>query len=66
MVKKSLNSLCFQNTAKSPDARAVVVAQLAEWSLPTREIRGSNPNIGKNLSVNCIILKDEKEAGICP
>ena len=33
---------------------AVVVAQLAERSLPTPEIRGSNPNIGKNLSVNCI------------
>ena len=27
---------------------AVVVAQLAEWSLPTPEICGSNPNIGKN------------------
>ena len=26
---------------------AVVVAQLVEWSLPTLEIRGSNPNIGK-------------------
>ena len=26
---------------------AVVVAQLVERSLPTPEIRGSNPNIGK-------------------
>ena len=26
---------------------AVVVAQLVEWSLPTPEIRGSNPSIGK-------------------
>ena len=24
-----------------------VVAQLEEWSLPTLEIRGSNPNIGE-------------------
>ena len=28
--------------------RAVVVAQLAEWSLPIPEVRGSNPVIGKN------------------
>ena len=34
---------------------AAVVAQLAEWSLLTPEIPGSNPNIVKNLSVNCII-----------
>ena len=37
----------------------MVVAQLAEWSLLTSEIRGSNPNIGKVfriylcISVNC-------------
>ena len=45
------------------------MAQLAEQSLLTPEIRGSNPNIGKNSSVNCIISKDEnkeKEAGIRP
>ena len=30
--------------------RAVVVAQLAEWSLPTLEIRSSNPEIGNILS----------------
>ena len=30
---------------------AVVVAQLVEWSLPTPEVRGSNPVIGKNLFV---------------
>ena len=29
---------------------AVVVAQLVEQSLPTTEILGSNPNIGKILS----------------
>ena len=28
---------------------AVVVAQLAEWSLPTLEVCGSNPGIGKLL-----------------
>ena len=33
--------------------RAVVVAQLVERSLPTSEIRGSNPDIGKILSTNC-------------
>ena len=49
---------------------AVVVAQLAEWSLATSEIRGLNPNIGKVLSVHICQLqfrKDEnkeKEAGI--
>ena len=36
---------------------AVVVAQLAERSLPSPEIRRSNPDIGRiffdNLSVNC-------------
>ena len=31
---------------------AVVVAPLVEWSHPTPEIRGSNPNIGKVLSTN--------------
>ena len=41
------------------DIGAVVVAQLAERSLPTSEIRGSIPNIGKVfryyrcISVNC-------------
>ena len=49
--------------------RAVVVAQLAEQSLPTPEIRGSNPDIGKISNVFiCQLLsrKDEnkeKEAG---
>ena len=49
---------------------AVVVAQLVERSLPTPEIRGSNPNIGKVLSTNCKLnRKDEnkeKEAGNGP
>ena len=38
---------------------AVVVAQLVEWSLPTPEVRSSNPIIGKILSTklsnSCII-----------
>ena len=43
---------------------AVVEAQLAEWSLPTPEIRGSNPNISNEifrtyLSVNCYPEKTE-------
>ena len=37
---------------------AVVVAQLVEWLLPTPDVSGSNPVIGKNLfgifTVNCI------------
>ena len=37
--------------------RAVVVAQLIEQSLPTPEIRGSNPDIGKILSANYTIEK---------
>ena len=36
-------------------SRAVVVAQLVEQLLPTQEIRGSNPNIGKVLSNNCAL-----------
>ena len=37
--------------------RAVVVAQLVERSLPTPEIHGVNPDIGKILSTNCTIEK---------
>ena len=46
-----------------------VVAQLVEQSLPTPEIRGSNPDIGKILSANSTIEKaknKEKEAGNGP
>ena len=31
------------------DSRAIVVAQLVERLLPTPEVHGSNPVIGKNL-----------------
>ena len=49
---------------------AMVVAQLVERSLPTLEVRCSNPDIGKKLSTNCTInsRKDEnkeKEAVNC-
>ena len=48
---------------------AVVVAQLAEWSLPTSEIRGSNPDIGEILCTKMYNRKHEsksKEAGNGP
>ena len=50
-------------------ARAVVVAQLVKRSVPTPEIRGSNPNIGKMLSTNCtlektIVKKNKKWLGM--
>ena len=35
----------------------MVVAQLVERLLPTSEIRGLNPDIGKILSTNCTIEK---------
>ena len=40
----------------------MVVAQLAERSLPTPEVRGSNPVIGKNYNVPCQLYgKDENK-----
>ena len=46
---------------------AVVVVQLVEQLLPTPEIRGSNPEIGKVLSTNCTLEKTKiKEIGNCP
>ena len=40
---------------------------MVEWSLPTLEIRGSNPNPDKVLSTNCNLNRkdenEEKEAG---
>ena len=44
------------------------MALLAERSLPTPEISGSNPDIGKFLSTNCAIekMKIKKEAGNGP
>ena len=35
--------------------RAVVVAQLAERSLPTPEVRGSNPVLGKIYIEHCLL-----------
>ena len=37
-----------------------MVAQLVEQLLPTPEIFGSNPNIGKLLSTNCTFKKKMK------
>ena len=39
----------------------MVVAQLVERLLPTPEIRGSNPNIGKVISTNYHVKKENKE-----
>ena len=42
--------------------RAVVVAQLVEWSRPTPEVNGSNPAIGKRY-IECLlstVLKRQK------
>ena len=36
------------------DKRAVVVAQLVEQLLPTQEVCGSNPVIGKLLHRTCV------------
>ena len=49
----------FRNISRETFKWAVVVAQLVEQSLPTPEIRGSNPDIGKILSSNCKIEKIE-------
>ena len=35
----------------------MVVAQLVEWLLPTPEIRGLNPDIGKIAYTNCKLGK---------
>ena len=54
-------------------SRAVVVAQLVEWSLPIPEVRDSNPASGKInnkqlFNVNCFEKDEnkEKEAVNCP
>ena len=42
-------------------SRALVVAQWVERLLPIPEIRGSNPNIGKVISTNYHVKKENKE-----
>ena len=66
-LDNSIEAISFQNWLETlADLRpnkcrkvfpilAVVVAQLVERSLPTPEICGSNPNIGKIISTNCTI-----------
>ena len=39
----------------------MAVAQFIERSLPTPQIRISNPNISKILSTNCTFKKDENK-----
>ena len=55
------SSQATRSVNKHGEGWAVVVDQLVEQSLPTPEIRGSNPVIGKilstQLSTNCIIEK---------
>ena len=46
MVPVLQESINFLNFTKSWKIRAVVVALLVEHSLPTPEIRSSNPGIG--------------------
>ena len=50
---KNIFGMFKMQLANIQDQKAVVVAQLVERSLPTPEIRGSNPNSGKVLFTNC-------------
>ena len=47
--------------SKNHSFGAVVVAQLVEWPLPTPEVLGSNPVIGKYIeqlfTVNCVFIE---------
>ena len=59
----SLNAKC--RCPLNKPYRAVVVAQLVEWSLPTPEVCGLNPVIGQiyieNLfTVNCVFFERDK------
>ena len=82
---RSLPPPCFQATkyfwglqlrcerqvdVKEPLTGAVVVAQLVERSLPTSEIRGSNPDNGKifyiRISTNCNKIEKTKIKGKRP
>ena len=56
-----LESIYSLHCNKKSEARAVVVAQLVERSLPAPEIGCSNPNFGKKLSVNCLLQKRQKQ-----
>ena len=61
----------MQTLKQSQNLRAVVVAQLIELSLPTWEVSGSNPVIGKIYTEHFfMVLKRRKlktkEAGKCP
>ena len=49
MVKFTIFLKLIQLATKSLKSRAVVVAQLVERSLPTPEVQGLIPVIGKNI-----------------
>ena len=53
-----------KRNASLNNSRAVVVAQLVERSLPTSEIRGSNPDIGNifytRISTDCNKIEKTK------
>ena len=44
----------------------MVVAQFEEWSLPIKEVRGSNPVIAKCYYGHFTVKKTEKDAGNGP
>ena len=46
--------------------KKVLMTQLAEWLLPTPEIHGSNPDIGKNFMSIVSCRKDENKLKIGP
>ena len=50
-----------ENLEKNTESRAMVVAQLSEWSLLMPEVCGSNPVIGKILQRPLLKLPIKKE-----
>ena len=42
---------------------AVAVAQLVQWSLPTPEVRGSNPVMGKKI-IECLLSTELKKTKV--
>ena len=44
--------------------RAMVVAQLEEWLLPTPEVWGSNPVVSKFYSLSTVPIKNDEEKKI--
>ena len=59
-IKFSRQTLSTQREICPILVRGVVVAQVVERSLPTPQIRGLSPNIGKVLSTNCNEIETTK------